>query len=286
MSKVDLHIHSTASDGKLSPEEVVGQAAKLGLSLIALTDHDSVDGIAPALSAAGDYPQLRVIPGIEISTESADGEVHILGYFVDYTDKELKISLGRFRNSRLVRAQRMIAKLGKLGIRIEWSRVREIAGGGTIGRPHLVQAMMEKGYIASFQEAFTKYIGHDGPAYVARDKMTPAEAVELVLRSDGLPVLAHPLTIHDPEALVTELREVGLAGIEAYYKDYNTEERKSLISLADRLNLITTGGTDYHGLDGITEIMMGDTDIPMESAERLIALAEQRGLRSANIPAL
>ena len=286
MSKVDLHIHSTASDGKLSPEDVVGKAAKLGLSIIALTDHDTVDGIAPALSAAMAYPQLRVIPGVEISTETTGGEVHVLGYFIDYTDKELKTSLERFHNSRLIRAQGMIAKLRKLGIQIDWSRVREIAGEGTVGRPHIAQAIMEKGYIASFPEAFTRYIGHDGPAYVARDKMTPAEAVELVMQADGLPVLAHPLTIDDPEAMVIELKEVGLAGIEAYYKDYNAEKRKSLINLADRLNLIATGGTDYHGLDDITEVMMGDTDVPMESAERLIALAEQRGLRSVSMPTL
>ena len=276
MSQVDLHIHSTASDGKLSPADVVRKSAEGGLTIIALTDHDTVDGIAPAIAAAKAFPQLRVIPGVEISTDVPNGEVHVLGYFVDYTDHKLEATLERMRHSRRERACGMVTKLGKLGVHIEWQRVQEIAGSGSIGRPHIAQAMLEKGYIASIKEAFTKYISRDGPAYVEREKMTPQEAVELLLRTNGLPVLAHPLTINGLEAMAAELKAAGLVGIETYYYGYTAEEVSWLASLADRYNLITTGGSDYHGPNSSTEATLGGADVPAESAERLIALAGQR----------
>ena len=286
MSRVDLHVHSTASDGRFSPEEVVHKAAALGLTIMALTDHDTIDGIIPALLAARAFPRLRVIPGVEISTDVSDGEVHVLGYFIDYTGEELQANLERFRDSRQRRAQGMIAKLGDLGIHIDWQRVQEIAGAGSIGRPHIAQAMLEKGYIASLQEAFTRYIARAGPAYVEREKMTPVEAVELIVQSDGLPVMAHPFTVPDPEAMIVELKKAGLAGIEAYYGDYSDEETKILVDLASQHNLIASGGSDYHGLDEDKETMIGGAGVPLESGEQLIALAEQRELRTINPPIL
>jgi len=279
MSRVDLHVHSTASDGVFSPEVIVSKAAALGLTHIALADHDSVDGIAPAIEAARAYPQLSVIPAVEISTDLPDGEAHVLGYFIDHTSQELRSALEKFRNSRQRRAQAMVDKLNGLGVDIDWQRVREIAGEGSIGRPHIAQAMLEKGYVASFKEAFDRYIGHGGPAYVEREKMTPAEAVQLVVRSKGLPVLAHPFTVNDPEAMIIELKEVGLVGIEAYYKDYTSEEIQTLVSIADKYGLITTGGSDYHGIDDSTETALGGVDIPPESVERLVSLAGERVLK-------
>ena len=174
----------------------------------------------------------------------------------------------------------MIAKLRDLGIRIEWQRVQEIAGDSSIGRPHIAKAMLEKGYINSFKEAFTKYISRDGPAYFEREKITQVEAVELILRANGLPVLGHPLTIHDPETMITELKAAGLVGIEAYYNNYTADEVGRLVSLANKHNLITTGGSDYHGLDDSSETMIGSADVPIEAAEQLIALAKQRALKS------
>ena len=282
MSKIDLHIHSTASDGRFSPEEIVRKAADLGLTVIALADHDSVNGIAPALKAAKAFPQLQVLPCVEISTDIAKGEVHVLGYFIDYTNHELEMALEKFRNSRQRRAQGMVAKLVNLGIRIEWERVQEIAGGGSIGRPHIAQAMLEKGYIISLREAFTQYIGQGGPAYVEREKMTPVAAVELIVRANGLPVLAHPLTIPDPEAMVNELKAAGLVGIEAYCHGYTADESDSLVNLADRHDLIISGGSDYHGLDADNEDRLGGVDVPVAPVERLITLAEQRALKLAN----
>lgn len=283
MSRVDLHLHSTASDGKLTPESLVVKAAALGMTTISLADHDSVDGIIPALKAAADFPGLRLIPGVEISTDLADGEAHILGYFIDYTSDRLTSALERFRDSRQGRARGMVARLADLGIDIDWSRVREIAGEGSIGRPHIARAMLEQGYIASFEEAFDKYIGHGGPAYVERDKMTPLEAVELIVRAQGLPVLAHPFTVKEPEAMVIELKAGGLVGIEAYYKDNTPEETDDLLGLAQRYDLIVTGGSDYHGIDDSSETMIGGVDVPVEAAERLIALADVQTLKLANL---
>ena len=237
-----------------------------------------MDGVAPALAAAGDFPGLKVIPAVEISTYVPRGEVHVLGYFIDYTSQELKVRLGKMRNGRRERAQAMIAKLGNLGLPVEWQRVQEIAGAGSIGRPHIAQAMLEKGYVASFSEVFAKYLGRGGLAYVEWQKIAPAGAVKLILQANGLPVLAHPLTADNPEELVAELKVAGLVGIEVYYNSYTADDVTELIALADKYKLIATGGSDFHGLTANIETTMGGVDVPLEVAERLIALAEQRGL--------
>jgi len=273
--KVDLHIHSTASDGRLTPEDVVRLAAKNGLSVIAITDHDSVDGIAVALAAAESSPSLRVISGVEINTDIPNGEVHILGYFVDYKNEELKHALKALRHSREIRARKMIAKLGELGMEVAWQRVRELAGGGSVGRPHIAQAMLEQGYIPSLQEAFTKYIGRNGPAYAERERLSPEEAVKLVVRAGGLPVLAHPADTNDLEKLVVRLKEVGLVGLEAYYDGYGRKTTQRLVQLANKYGLLTSGGSDFHGLGG-DETPIGGIDVPWDCARRLIAVAEQR----------
>jgi hypothetical protein len=169
----------------------------------------------------------------------------------------------------------MVAKLKALGINIDWQRVKEIASGSSIGRPHIAQAMLEKGYITSFKQAFSEYLGHDRPAYVEREKMTPKEAVALIIKAEGLPVLAHPLTLTDPEAMTRELKAGGLVGIETYYNGYTREEISRLVKIAERYELITTGGSDYHGLDP-TETAIGGADLPIEAVEQLIALAKQR----------
>lgn len=275
MSKIDLHIHSTASDGRFSPAEIVAKSVELGLSVIAITDHDTVNGIAPALLAAQAFPELEVIPGVEINTDVPHGEAHMLGYFIDYTNRQLIETLERLRHSRRERAQGMINKLKELGIQLDWRRVQEISGDGAIGRPHLAQAMLEKGYINSIKEAFTKYIGRDGPAYVERPKITPVEAVKLLRQAAGLPVLGHPLTIDNPEAMMAELKKVGLVGIEVYYDSYSGAETARLLSLANQHNLIATGGSDYHGLDDSSETMLGSVAVPPNAAAKLLALAEK-----------
>jgi len=274
--KIDLHLHSTASDGRLSPEELVRTAGQLGLAVISVTDHDSVDGIAPALRAAQGYPSLRLIPGVEVSTDVPHGEVHVLGYFIDYANPELIIKLAAFRNSRKVRAQRMIDKLASMGVHIEWSRVQDIAGSGSVGRPHIAQAMLEKDYVPSMKEAFNRYIGREAPAYVERDKMTPQEVVELITRVGGLAVLAHPAEIDDLEHVIPRLQRAGLVGIEVYYNNYTPKTTQYLASLAHKHALVATGGSDYHGMDNATETPIGGVAIPPEGVERLFALNERR----------
>ena len=280
MSQVDLHIHSAASDGRYTPEEIVHMAVTAGLTVIALTDHDTIDGLIPAIEAAREYPALTLIPGVELSTDVPNGEIHVLGYFIDYTGQEFKASLERMRNSRADRADKMVAKLKELGCNIELERVREIAGNGALGRAHVAQALLEKGYISSFKEAFSKYIGHGCPAYVGREKLTPVEAVKLVIKANGLPVLAHPYTALNPEEVIKELKTVGLVGMEVYYAGYLPTEINNLLNMAQKHDLIPTGGTDYHGIDVSSDIAIGDTDVPIQSVEQLIALAGQTRMKN------
>jgi 3',5'-nucleoside bisphosphate phosphatase len=281
VSKVDLHLHTTASDGKHTPAELVRLAASRGLEYMAVTDHDTIDGIAQALAEASKFPGLHVVPGVELSTDVPKGEVHLLGYFVDYDDGQFRAQLEDMRNSRVNRARRMVEKLAGLGVHVEWERVKEIAGSGAMGRPHIAEAMLEKGYIRTTQDAFRNYIGHGGPAYVERDKLTPAEAVGLVLKAGGLPVLAHPLTSGDAEGTVKELKAAGLVGIEVYYASHSVEQVAMLAALANKYSLIATGGTDYHGIDLTMETIVGGADVPLLAIRELLQLAHNRGLQKA-----
>ncbi len=269
--KADLHIHTTASDGRLSPLEIVQLAVRLELDVIAITDHDSIEGIAPALAAAPS--SLTVIPGVEINTDVSHGEVHILGYFIDYTAPELCATLEKMRNSRKERALKMIAKLESLGMSIDWEHVWELAQGGSVGRPHIAQALLDKGYITSMKEAFAKYIGHGAPAYVERDKTTPVEAVRLIASAHGLPVLAHPADINNLDGLIVELKVAGLVGIEVYYNGYNSGIIDELLAVANDYKLIVTGGSDFHELECNSETVLGGVDISAEAVEKLFALA-------------
>ena len=176
VSRVDLHLHTTASDGVHSPEDIVAKAAARGLEIISICDHDTIEGIDPALVAATNYSSLKLIPGVEVSTDSQQGEVHVLGYYIDHNHPGLNQTLKTMRQSRVERARAMVKKLAELGIHVEWPRVRELAGGGSIGRPHIAQALLEKGYIATIGGAFYNYLGQGRPAYVERIKMSPQEA--------------------------------------------------------------------------------------------------------------
>jgi predicted metal-dependent phosphoesterase TrpH len=269
VGKVDLHIHTTASDGKFTPAEIVQKALSSGLAFIGITDHDSIDGVVPAQDAARNYNQLTVIGGVEINTDIPSGELHILGYYIDTGNVELKTKLEGLRNSRIERARKMITKLQALGLDIDYQRVRELAGAGSIGRPHIAQAMLEKGYISTFREAFNQYIGRNGPAYVERDKITSVQATQLILRASGLPVMAHPLTCEFPEPIIKELKVAGLIGLEVYYKDYTPEQIKDLLRIANLFDLVPTGGSDFHGLDFLNEPPLGTLEVPLQSIERL-----------------
>lgn len=279
--EVDLHSHTTVSDGVLEPEELVELAAQRGIRYLAITDHDTTDGLPRAQARARRLPPLFLIPGVELSTDVPWGEVHLLGYFIDYDNPEFQATLSRFRESRKGRARKMVEKLCQMGLSIEWERVLEQAGEGAIGRPHVAQTLVEKGYAASVQEAFAKYIGRDGPAYVERDKLTPAQAVGLIDSVRGLPVLAHPGEVVDIEDLLGTLKDVGLVGMEVYYDRYPPETVDRLAELARRFDLIPCGGSDYHGEGLGARTELGSVDVPVESAEKLLELSKRRAGRMA-----
>jgi len=273
VGKVDLHIHTSVSDGRFKPSEIVRKAKDAGLVYIAICDHDSLDGIEEARRTAASIKGIEVLEGVEINTDIPAGELHMLGYCCDIENEEIQSVLETLRTSRVERAVKMIKKLRGLGIKIDYERVEELAGGGSVGRPHIAQAMLEKGYINSFKEAFIRFIGHDCPAYVERNKITPAEATHLITRARGIPVLAHPFTFNDPEKMVSELICEGLKGIEVYYGSYTPEQVQTLLGWANKYSLIPTGGSDFHGLDSNVEIPLGTVEVPLESVKRLLAMA-------------
>lgn len=275
-SKADLHTHSSYSDGRLTPTELIERAVRNGLEVIALTDHDCTDGIPEAQESARQHPQLLLIPGVELSTDVPHSEVHVLGYFLRWQDPRFQSRLARFRRSRLRRGRKMLAKLKRLGIDLSWQRVQEIAGDGAIGRPHVALAMLEAGHISSLDEAFERYIGRNGPAYAEREKLTPVEATRLLVGAGGLPVLAHPRELPDLYPLVVELKEAGLVGLEVYYQDYDDQAVGRLLEVAHKHDLLPLGGSDFHGIGGAHERDLGDIPLPFEPVQQLIALARQR----------
>ena len=273
MGGIDLHVHTTASDGAFTPSQVVEGALAKELAHLAITDHDTTAGIDEALEAARGTA-LEVIPGVELSSELDSEEIHILGYYLNHHDEDLHNKLGMICQARYRRARQMVEKLAGFGVSLHWERVEEIAGGGSaFGRPHIAQALLEKGYVASIGEAFERYIGRERPAYVARYKLTPVEAVQMITAAKGLPVLAHP---RGQEHVLSGLVEVGLVGLEAYYPSYTIGDSEALLRLAKEYNLIPTGGTDFHGYEGFGTVAVGEVWVPLESVRRLRALAMNR----------
>ena len=277
-SRADFHCHSTASDGVLSPSALVELAYEQGVRIMALTDHDSTEGVAEARRTAERYADFTLIPGVEMGTDIPGGEVHVLGYFMDPRRPELQETLGRLRDSRRLRGQGMVERLRELGLDVTWEQVQRFAGDGAVGRPHVAQALLEKGYVSNVTEAFEKYIGRDGPAYVERVKMTPAEAVATIARLGGVPCLAHPRDLAEPDDILAELRSAGLAAMEVFYKDYDPPAVERLLAAARRFDLIPLGGSDYHGLYGEQEPLPGGmySPLPDESVEALLRLGRER----------
>jgi hypothetical protein len=276
MNQVDLHCHTTASDGILSPAALVTRGARLGLTVMAITDHDSTDGVPEAL-AAGNKCGIVVIPGVEINSDVPGSEVHILGYYIDHADCGLNEVLHRQRAGRMDRARRMAELLTAMGAPVRFERILELAGDGAVCRPHVARALVEAGYAGTFDEAFDRYIGRNAPAYVEHLKLSPAEACSLIRRADGLPVLAHPVyfdrfgkmkSAFNLKGGLAELRTAGLAGIEVYYPGYDALAIEYLLSLARSHRLLVTGGTDFHGVRP-GEVDLGGVYVPAKAARRL-----------------
>lgn len=268
---IELHCHSTASDGTYSPTQVVEMAAARRVRVLALTDHDTTDGVLEAAGAAGAHG-LTLIPGVELTCSVERGEVHLLGYFVSVSNADFQAQLARFRGGRDARGQAIVAKLNALGIPVRWDRVKALAGVGAVGRPHVARALIEVGAATSVDEAFDRYLGRGRPAHVERQRLTPVEAVQLVRAAGGVPVLAHPLSVLNLEATLAEMVPAGLLGIEAYYGAYKPAERGALADIAAFHNLLTTVGSDFHG-DVHGGAVIGGTDGPYDVLDRLVAAA-------------
>jgi predicted metal-dependent phosphoesterase TrpH len=277
-SKGDFHTHSTASDGRLSPTELVDLAAAQGVVYHALTDHDSTEGIAEARKASANHPDHKLIPGVEFGTDIEGAEVHMLGLFLSPEDEALQRQLAELREGRLGRGEGIVRKLREMGMMIEWSRVQEIAGDAAVGRPHIAQALLEKAYVQSLPEAFDRFIGRHGPAYVERAKMTPADAVEFIIERGGLACIAHPIEVGPNYAeLLPGLKAAGMAAMEVYYKDYAPETVEVLRRLAEQHGLLPLGGSDYHGIFGPLEPLPGHqrVSLPDSSIEQLLEIASK-----------
>ncbi len=254
MGWVDLHLHTTASDGVMTPSAIVRYAKAKGLQAIAITDHDTVGGVSEGLKAGSEL-DFEVIAGIEISAEHSPGSMHLLGYFLDIEHPLLAERLRFLQKARAERNPRIVEKLNRLGLRITYEEVVKASGGGQVGRPHFAQVLLEKGYVRSFQEAFERFLAKGAPAYVDKMRFSPGEALDLIRKAGGVPVLAHPNTLDvkgyaELERLVTRLVDLGLAGIEVYYPEHTTLQTAEFRVLAERHRLLMTGGTDYHGIAG------------------------------------
>lgn len=270
---IDLHTHSTASDGLLAPAQLVALAVERGLRILALTDHDTIAGLSEAAAAAA-AAGLRFIPGVELSTHVERGEVHVLGYFIDPTDPALLTALARFRDAREGRAATMVERLTAAGAPIRLERVLALAG-GSIGRPHVARALVEAGHATSINEAFERWLVRGRPGYVERFRLTPADAVRLIRAACGVPVLAHPHSADDLDSLLPKLVAAGLAGIECYYGDYDDARKADYLALAAHHDLVATGGTDFHGTGVAHRRPLGGTWLPPETVEVLAARRAQ-----------
>lgn len=279
-SKGDFHLHSTASDGVHTPAWVMETAAARGVRVLSLTDHDTTDGLAEARAAA-DRLGLRLIPGIELSTDYQGADVHLLGYGFDVTNADLQEKLAWLRNGRLDRTRKVVDILTSMGAPIRIERVYEIAGEATVGRPHIARTLVEAGHVASVQEAFDRFLANGGPADVDRVKFGPQETIELVHATGGVVFCAHPIFIGEryPEVLARFV-EWGLDGIETYYKHYDAETVEAHRALGERLGIMRSGGSDYHGLGNPDDREIGDIPFPDERVDEFVAFLESRGVEA------
>ncbi len=273
---IDLHTHSTASDGTFSPEELVKMAYRKGLKALALTDHDTVSGLETAEHTARSLG-LSFVPGVEISVKfEGPGHCHLLGYFIDYRHEELLRTLRRLHEAREKRNEKMVEKLQALGIPITLEELQKAAGGGEIGRPHMAKILVQKGIVRDFDEAFEKYLAKGRPAYVPKARLTAEEAITMIRKAGGLTSLAHPYYLGlSPEATrdyVASLKEKGLLAVEAYYTDHDEAYTAFCLELAEEFELLVTGGSDFHG-ENKPEIELGrgkgNLRVPYEIYENL-----------------
>lgn len=247
---IDLHCHSTYSDGSLTPEQLVEEAVKIGLKALALTDHDTTAGV-PRFLAAAAGTALCAVPGVELSVDCSSGVMHMLGYWMDLENPELLRQMEWIRDGREMRNREMLVKLNALGFAMTWEEVKAFAGEDVVGRPHFAQVMLQKGYAKDKNEAFDKWLGDGKPGYADRPRLTAEVAVALIRQAGGVAVLAHPFTLRIGKdamaSLFIELAAAGLAGVECYYSEHSADLIQDYLAMAKQANLVPTGGSDFHG---------------------------------------
>jgi predicted metal-dependent phosphoesterase TrpH len=277
---VDLHTHTTASDGTLRPRELVAEAARRGVRVLAVTDHDSTDGLAEAIEEAQRRPPLTIVPGIEINCDVEGAEIHILGYCMDYEARWFQDFCRAQREERRARVHRMADRLAELGMPIDPERVFALVQEGSAGRPHVARVMVERGYVKTVREAFDRYLAAGRPGHVPRTKLTPEDAVRLLRRAAGVPVFAHP-GLSDRDALIPSLVAAGLMGIECYYTEHSPARRGAYVELCRQHGLVATGGSDFHG-PPVRAAVLGHPPVPLAVWEALqVKAAEARATRPA-----
>jgi predicted metal-dependent phosphoesterase TrpH len=257
---IDLHLHTTASDGTSSPEELVRHAAELGLKAIAITDHDSVDGI-PAALEEGRRQKIEVVPGVELSSDLGGLDVHFLGYFIDYENEWLRGHLEKLRHLRYERALKIVEKLRDSGVKIVFEDVLAEAGEGAVGRAHIARVMVKEGYVSAIGEAFEKHIGRQAPCYVEKYFYTPGDVIRIIKRVGGIPVFAHPGQTCCDEKIPEFIRE-GVEGLEVYHSEHTAQQVEHYKKMAKENGLIITGGSDCHGLKSLRGFIMGSVFVP------------------------
>ncbi len=270
VSSIDLHAHTTASDGTLTPVQLVEEASARGLSVLGVTDHDTLDGLPEATAAAAERG-IIVVPGVELSTTVPTGEVHVLGYFVDPADRDFVSQLRALADSRRRRIDLMITLLQQHGFALDRDEIMHDADAGSIGRPHVARALMRLGVVESVSDAFDRFLKPGKPGWVPRERFTPEQAVELLVSNGALPVLAHPYSTKAVDAVVERLVRAGLLGLEVFYGEYTEEQRSHLQAIADRRGLILTGGSDYHGPPHREGRELGSVEIPGWAWEQMAA---------------
>jgi 3',5'-nucleoside bisphosphate phosphatase len=269
MGGVDLHTHTVASDGTYRPSELVAEAARRGVRVLAVTDHDSTDGLAEAIETARAHPPLTIVPGIEINCDVEGAEIHVLGYGMDYEASWFQDFCRAQREERRARVHRTAERLAALGLPIDVERVFALVQEGSAGRPHIARVMVERGYVKTVREAFDRYLAAGKPAHVPRRKLTPEDAVRLLRRAGGAPVFAHP-GLAGRDELIPSMVEAGLMGIECYYSEHSPAQRGTYLDLCRRYDLVATGGSDFHGPQ-VRAATLGHPTVPLATWDALQA---------------
>ena len=262
----DLHLHTDFSDGTETPERLVALAKQAGLSAMAITDHDNMDALAVAAPLT-QREGIELIPGVEMSASAEGLEVHLLGFFLDAAHPGLRRHMEEQKVRRVGRIHQMVQQLQKIGVKIEADEVLRLAGHGTVGRPHVARTLLKHGYISTLPEAFAKYIGPDNPGFVPGSPLPPAQIIRVILEAGGVPVLAHPIYLKRDE-LINQFVKDGLAGLEVYHSGHTPEVVRRYETIADRLHLLRSGGSDFHG-DSKEGLPVGAVKVPYTLIEAL-----------------